>query len=494
MNSLTGTLGQPPAQELADEPISNEQLRENAFTVPQPESPFASILANRAQRKQQPQAVPAPVEEPPDVGPERTLTQPPAPETTNIAAVPTGSANVEVARTVASTDLGPEVQEKLDKVEEKRAQNEQAQLELIQSQQALEQEKLKEQQIVNDQRAEEFNELQTRMNDIRARQQQAMDEYKQKFDTYAEQKIENPWSKMSTGSKVLAGLSIFLGGLTGEGGKNAALDIINKNIEQDIALQKANLNKDKGALTMLQQYAKDLQQQGMDDINVTKAMRAMHYRKLSDKLKGMASQTLDKAKAAEMTALSENLAQTSLKEQMDVSKAAADKVSVKYASGASLMGDKKVDRAPTALLEKAINSQRGYLASVKLKKMLEQNPDMMEKIGAIAGRIAALTKYFGDENAAVLDQAIKNEILNKLRAVTGAQMTDAERQYIAQTMPSMFEDKKSFLAKLNSNIDSYRDQYTNDFNLIKGQQWFTGGLASPEEIAGWTPESAQPRN
>lgn len=51
------------------------------------------------------------------------------------------------------------------------------------------------------------------------------------------------WANKSTGDKVLATISLLLGGLGGMGHGNVGLDILNKAIEQDIDAQKANLNQ-----------------------------------------------------------------------------------------------------------------------------------------------------------------------------------------------------------------------------------------------------------
>jgi hypothetical protein len=70
------------------------------------------------------------------------------------------------------------------------------------------------------------------------------------------------FGEMSTGNKLLAGLAIALGGI-GQGlmktDKNAAVEMLNKMLQDDIEAQKANLDKKKGLLSNNLQKVRDLQ-------------------------------------------------------------------------------------------------------------------------------------------------------------------------------------------------------------------------------------------
>lgn len=55
-------------------------------------------------------------------------------------------------------------------------------------------------------------------------------------------KLSDPWSNMTTGSKIMALVGMALGGLgSGARGRNDALDILQTNIKQDLDLQRANI-------------------------------------------------------------------------------------------------------------------------------------------------------------------------------------------------------------------------------------------------------------
>lgn len=88
-----------------------------------------------------------------------------------------------------------------------------------------------------------------RIQDVHADNLAKLDqESKTLFDNYMSGKIDpnRVWNSMSTGNKVLAGISVLLGGLSQglTGGKsNPAMDVIDAAIDRDIDAQKANLGK-----------------------------------------------------------------------------------------------------------------------------------------------------------------------------------------------------------------------------------------------------------
>lgn len=99
------------------------------------------------------------------------------------------------------------------------------------------------------------------LNEIaRQKQEQAVQQDLDKIrNDIATQKIDptRVWSNMSTGNRVLAGISIFLGGVAGgmQGTDNKALKIINDAIDRDIDTQKSELGKKQNLLAInLQKY------------------------------------------------------------------------------------------------------------------------------------------------------------------------------------------------------------------------------------------------
>lgn len=70
-------------------------------------------------------------------------------------------------------------------------------------------------------------------------------EYQNDVEAIKNTKIsaDNFWANKSTGSKVLAGIGLFLGAMPNSTGQNTAVGVIDKAIERDMEAQKANLDK-----------------------------------------------------------------------------------------------------------------------------------------------------------------------------------------------------------------------------------------------------------
>lgn len=118
------------------------------------------------------------------------------------------------------------------------------------AQAALEQQKIYEQQVKEIQQQEI----------ARQKQEQAVQSDLDRIrDDIATQKIDpsRVWNNMSTGNRVMAAVSIFLGGFAGgmQGTDNKALGIINDAINKDIDAQKSELGKKQNLLAInLQKY------------------------------------------------------------------------------------------------------------------------------------------------------------------------------------------------------------------------------------------------
>jgi hypothetical protein len=91
----------------------------------------------------------------------------------------------------------------------------------------------------------------------------------------------------------------------------------------------------------------------------------------------------------------------------------------------------------------------------------------------------------------VLQSRTDRALLQALREATGAQMTDAERQFIAQTMPSFFENPESFMAKLDDLIGQTQTNYNEQLQTLGAQGFNTRGF-DPVEM--YQPESAKKRD
>lgn len=133
-----------------------------------------------------------------------------------------------------------------------------------------------------------------KMQEDRAKAQQVrIDEYNAKmnkaYEDYANQEvsIDKFWADRGTGSKILAGIGVILGGIGQMKGAqtNTGLDVINKAIEQDLAVQKANIEK-KGRSVEMQRGILADQMKNFDTIEEAEiASKMLVFQQLEDKLK-----------------------------------------------------------------------------------------------------------------------------------------------------------------------------------------------------------------
>lgn len=134
------------------------------------------------------------------------------------------------------------------------------------------------------------------------------------FQDVKDSKIDpnNYWNSMTTGGKITAAISLVLGGLAGglqRTGQNAALDVIQKNIDRDIDAQKANLNKKDSLLK------RNFEQIG--DLRAAEALTRSQLMSITaaqvEKAKGMASTPAAQGAAAQLQGqLMEKMAQSGL--------------------------------------------------------------------------------------------------------------------------------------------------------------------------------------
>lgn len=107
------------------------------------------------------------------------------------------------------------------------------------------------------------NQIQTAQAAYDKRHQELTAETEKLYSDTLNQKVDpnHFWASMSTGNRIIAAISLALGGigggLTGKGG-NVALDIINKAIDRDIEAQKGNLENKKSLLSINLQRTRDL--------------------------------------------------------------------------------------------------------------------------------------------------------------------------------------------------------------------------------------------
>lgn len=289
------------------------------------------------------------------------------------------------------------------------------------------------------------------------RREANLQEYNTAFQKYSATKIENPWSNMSTGAKIMAGISIALGGIGGvKTGGNVGFDVIQKNIEQDIDIQKANMDKKKGELSAIQQYGKELQNLGADDLQVRQGMLALGQKSVADRIasliNGLQPNDPRSAKAMEAAA---TFKQKSLDNTLKASEQfAVTKGSQTTTDVVPLKGPEGLKPPDKGVIDDLGSKERAVRALEKLEKVDFKN------LGPITGRIkSALSNWVPDVSFSQQSLQVSQNLNAALKALTGAQMTDAEYDRLSAVFPAMIDNPAVFKAKVKELLTESRTTY-----------------------------------
>jgi hypothetical protein len=328
-------------------------------------------------------------------------------------------------------------------------------------------------QAANTAKAElELTALKKKQEDLDKLRVANLEKYAQKAKDYEGMSITNPWSNMSTGSKIMAALSIALGGLADGSspnptGSNVALDVINNAMARDIDIQKANMDKKKGELTAIQKYGEDLRQMGVDEANIKEAMLALGEKQLANKLEGIKNQlSPEDPRSLQVEQLKNTFAQKAFDRQKQVAEMYAQKATTQTETGIKVMelGGKSAAIKPPS--DTVLKDLRAKEDSLKSYESLEKFPT--ENMGPIIGRFkTAFKNWLPDKSFAAQDTEVQKNVITTLKAVTGSQMTDAEYERLAGLLPSMTNDPVVFKQKVKVLKDEAARSFDTDLQTYK---------------------------
>lgn len=323
------------------------------------------------------------------------------------------------------------------------------------AQAALEQQKIYEQQVKDIQ----LNEI------ARQKQEQAVQGELDKLKTdIATQKIDptRVWSNMSTGNRVMAAISIFLGGVAGgmQGTDNKALGIINNAIDKDIDAQKAELGKKQNLLSINLQKYRNIQ----DAAAATKAqlMAVTQAQVAATAAKAGSQQALT---AAKMFQGQTELEMGKLKMQLAASQMTQAKLNDPRGLSpqeAMKMDDKiksQLVQLPNGNYYQAFNEQGAesikklQTALFPIKSLVKQANEFMDKGGTLP---------LSQRNAQA--QRLEKSILVELKNlyVLGA-LSEGDRDIIDPLVPSLGD---FFQAKSRDALQTINQQVDNKLNAV----------------------------
>lgn len=275
--------------------------------------------------------------------------------------------------------------------------------------------------------------------------------YLNKISEYEGMKIENPWANMSTGSKIMAGISIALGGMAGQNGQNAALDIINTNITRDIDIQKANMDKKKGELNAIQQYGTELRQMGLDDMSVREAMIGMGKQQLAAQLEVLKNRIGDKdARYPQVTALQQKFAQDALDEKLKIAELGASKT-VTSKSVDFVETGKTAQKIPDTVKQQLadLNSIKSTLDRIESEKS-KINTGPIPAAGTKLGEITGLG--FSKEQS--FNALLKDATRAYAKARESGVLSNQDIEGYEKIMPSIGQDDDVFTRNLQQSRQS----------------------------------------
>lgn len=263
-----------------------------------------------------------------------------------------------------------------------------------------------------------------------------------------EVKPGNFWAKRSTGEKIAAAISIMLGGI-GQGmmqrGSNAALDVINNAVKEDIAAQKANIaNKQNKIAGMRTAYSQMLGK--FDDERKTeKATLASAYDKVERRLEIYANNAKsEKARSNALLAIGQI--------QQKKQQAIAEFMQTQAATYALTTGEVTDDAAYWKLPEKAreqyIFPTTGYYGFVKGSK--EEATEFRKEVAGFRGLQSNVNKLLSMSKIDFKDSAEADEVItllkgmNKNQIVGSGAISEGEWEILNKAVPDPTKLKNLF--------------------------------------------------
>jgi len=271
------------------------------------------------------------------------------------------------------------------------------------------------------------------------------------------------WSNMSTGNKIMAGLSVALGGigqgLMGPGAKNYALDIINKAIDSDIDAQKENrnsaynmlLNKHKRHETALAAAKADALQKVQNQINQF----------------AMTTKSIEVQQAA--AKLSNDLELQKITLQDSYKKKAAGEYLTNQAAKGATLSPEEIQLLPEDTRKRFINGAglaSGDQAATKIREIKANADD----ITAIVNRLRQIRTQVGREltpsDASTVAQSLGAVLIGKLKdAVTGpGTMSESDAKRIEMVAPKDVTELASLNANMFAKLDTLQEIINNNLD------------------------------
>lgn len=281
-------------------------------------------------------------------------------------------------------------------------------------------------------------------------------------------KGDHLWGDQGTGNRIMAGIGLALGGFgqAFNGKDNPAIDIINKALDRDIEVQKANAAQLGKAATMKNnQFARMKEIYGDDNIaaNAVKAMTLEQTANQIDVIKARSAAPEAKAKLEQIGA--------------NFRADAADK-KMQIDQFTSMKAEKQVPIKGKPLGAEQDKEHRGDNAVLSKLNEIEKLKQEVNT-GKISGNMYKLAAAMGVPLESVTDSALLQQKAAELTAKLGRQMfgnmSENERSYAEQIVPGITTDDEIFNAKIGALKSDYTKKIKADADT-----WRRSGYDVPD--------------
>jgi hypothetical protein len=268
------------------------------------------------------------------------------------------------------------------------------------------------------------------------------------------------YSNMSTGNRVMAGISILLGGLSQglTGAKsNPAMDVINNAVDRDIDAQKAELGKKQNLLSVnLHEYGT------LKDALAATKMQIMTVAQTQVNMAAAKAGSKQALAAAQMFNADIDLKMAAIKQQLAASQAMSEKLN--QPGGLSY---KDVSKLNQELQDKMVQLPNGNYMPAFNKESASKVKDIQSEIYRVKDTLSQARKFMEqgsslpltDRNrlAKTINQRVLGELKSKAMLDLGA-LTEADLQLLEPLVPSVGDffstSSKQKLDQLNQMLDS----------------------------------------
>lgn len=315
------------------------------------------------------------------------------------------------------------------------------------------------------------------------------------------------WADASTGQKVVAAISVFLGGFASNGGRNQALDLITKFVDDDIGAQRLELGKKQNQLSMYMEQTKDLRA-AEDYLRADKLRQvAAQFAVIGSKFEAGSANALAQKATANLMMKAADLDQRNAEAQyardnqqamlsydnakFNVQIAAANQA--KQAATVASLRDRLIKMpdgtAPRVLRRsedaKVVNERamayREFMASARaMKSFIEKNPHGTLNLGALS-----------TEDRAEAEKLFADFRLSQAQFVKG-NASDTENKIIVESSPNPAELKANprfamkklemGMSAATSGLHNTFAQYTDPLESLVGRPAMTGSVSVSSSV------------